>query len=385
MKLDEIREKNIRFIVGLMSGSSCDGIDAALVRIEGNGSAQRLQLGRFQTFAYPSGLQTRLLALHMNAREVCLLNFELGERLAEAALEMIEGARGQDCEVDIIASHGHTVAHIPPRGSEPCGTLQVGEPALIAERTGLPVVSDFRSRDMAAGGQGAPLVPYAHWLMFSRPNRTVVCLNIGGIANFSVVPPKIEDVTAFDTGPGNMAIDGAMRFLSRGTKAFDERGKAAAKGEVLDEFFDYLLDHPFLRKVPPKTTGREEFGVEVYLRDALSSRRDNSLEDLVATVTAATAESIVRAYNRFIKPQNTVARLICSGGGVQNRTLMRLLKSALPDAHLRTSDQYGIPHDACEAIAFAVLGNEAISGNPANVPGATGARHTAILGKITPN
>lgn len=385
MKLDRIRKKKVRFVVGMMSGTSCDGIDAALVRIEGTGREQSLQLGRFEMFPYPQGIQARLLAPSFNAREICLLNFELGALFAEAAEKTIEAAREQDCEVDFIASHGHTIAHIPPRGDEPSGTLQIGEAAVIAERTGLPVVSDFRTGDVAAGGQGAPLVPYADWLLFSRADRTVVCLNLGGIANFTVVTPDLDNVTAFDSGPGNMAIDGAVRFLTRGTQQMDNKGQAAAAGKVIDEFRDYLLDHPYFRRVPPKTTGREEFGAEVYLRDALNSRRDNSFEDLIATVTAATAESIANAYNRFIKPYHESARLIIGGGGVKNLTLMGLLRAALPDAHIRMSDQYKIPHDAREAIAFAVLGNEAISGNASNCPKATGARHPAILGKITPN
>ncbi|HEO70778.1 MAG TPA: anhydro-N-acetylmuramic acid kinase [Candidatus Hydrogenedentes bacterium] len=383
MKLDRLREKKVRYVVGMMSGTSCDGIDAALVRIEGVGPGQKRQLGKFATFPYSSGMRTRLLAPSFSAREICLLNFELGERFAYVAGKMIEASKKLDCRVDLIASHGHTIAHIPPRPDEPCGTLQIGEAAVIAERTSLPVVSDFRPRDMAAGGQGAPLIPYTDWLMFSRPDRTIACLNIGGIANFTVVPPELSDVIAFDTGPGNMAIDGAVRFLTRGTQQMDEHGEAALAGNVIEEFHDYLLDHPYFKRVPPKSTGREDFGVEVYLRDALNSRKDHSFEDLIATITAATADSIIQAYERFIKSNYDIARLIVGGGGVKNKALMQHLKEGLP--HLRTSDQYGIPHDAREAIAFAVLGNETLAGNPGNVPKATGARHPVVLGKITPN
>ncbi len=384
MKLDEVRKKDVRFVLGMMSGSSCDGIDAALVRIQGSGRAQRLQLGGFETFPYKSGVRTRLLSPHFNAHDICLLNFELGELFAEAAQAMMDVARGQGCEMDLIASHGHTIAHIPPVGEEPYGTMQIGEPAVIAERTGVDVVSDFRTRDMAAGGQGAPLVPYADWVMFARDDRTVACLNIGGIANFTVVTPDLRDVIGFDSGPGNMAIDGTVRFLTRGAQQFDRRGKAAASGEVIAEFYEYLLDHPYFKRQPPKTTGREDFGVEVYLRDALNSRRDHSFEDLVTTVTAATAESIISAYDRFIRPHYAVTRVIVSGGGVKNTALMKRLKDGLREAHLRTSDQYGISSDAAEAIAFAILGNEALVGNPGNIPNATGASHPAILGKITP-
>lgn len=384
MKLDDFHNKEIHVVIGLMSGSSCDGIDAALVRIKGSGLKQKVQLGKFETFPYPSSLRTRLLTPHLNQQEICMLNFELGGRLADAAETMIEEARNTGSEVDLIASHGHTVAHVPPRQDRTGSTLQIGEPAVIAERSGIWVVSDFRARDVAAGGHGAPLVPYADWLLFARESRTVVCLNIGGIANFTVVTPQLDDVSAFDSGPGNMIIDGAMRYLSRGAKEMDENGATAAKGKPIDEFLEYLLDHPFFQKAPPKSTGREEFGVEVYLRDALNSRKDHSQEDLMATVTAAAAESIVQAFNRFIKPHHTAERIIVSGGGVANRALMARLRKGLHGHHLRTTDQYGIPADAKEAIAFAILGNETIAGKPANVCRATGAAHPAILGKITP-
>ncbi|MDQ1255528.1 MAG: Anhydro-N-acetylmuramic acid kinase [Candidatus Hydrogenedentes bacterium] len=386
MKLDEIRSKSVRHVIGLMSGSSCDGVDAALVRIEGTGPGQKLQLGYFETVPYPDGTRARLLAPNFSARELCLLNFDLGARFADAAVKLIEMAKEKGVEVDLIASHGHTAAHVPPRqNAQFFGTLQIAEASVIAERTGLPVVSDFRTRDMAAGGQGAPLVPYADWVLFSRKDRTVACLNLGGIANFTIVTPELGNVSAFDSGPGNMAIDGAIRFLTRGTQHMDRNGEAAARGEVIEEFFDFLLDHPFIKRVPPKTTGREEFGMEVYLRDALTSRRDYTFEDILATITAATAESIARAFSRFIKPQHDCARVIVSGGGVKNKTLMKRLADGLPGGLLRTSEQYGISSDAREAIAFAILGNELVAGHPANVPSATGALRSVLLGKITPN
>ena len=385
MNLDAIRRKTTRFAIGLMSGSSCDGVDAALVRIKGTGKGLHMKLIRFETFPYSVNFQARLLAPRMDSQEICTLNFELGERLAEAAQAMLKIAAEELCEVDFVSSHGHTVAHVPPRGAEKIGTLQIGEPAIIAERTGLPVVSDFRPRDMAAGGQGAPLVPYADWVLFERDDRTVACLNIGGIANITVVTPSFEEVLAFDTGPGNMAIDGAVRLLTRGAQQMDKDGAAAARGDVIDEFLEFLLDHPYFSRVPPKSTGREEFGAEVYLRDALAARKDHPFDDHIATVTTAVAYSIIRAYNRFVHPQYDVSRLIVSGGGAMNQTLIRYLKQGLPNIKVRTSDEYGIPHHAREAIAFAILGNETICGTPANVPHATGARHSVILGKITPN
>ena len=367
-----------------MSGTSCDGVDAALIRIKGTGPEMAIKPMAFQSLPYDKEIRTRLLAPRMDARELCALNFEIGQHMADAAQEMLKVAQEEPCKVDFIATSGHTIAHLPPRNSEKIGTLQIGEPAVIAERCNIPVVSDFRQRDMAAGGQGAPLIPYADWVMFHRKDRTAVFLNIGGIANVTVVPPKAQDLIAFDTGPGNMAIDGAMRLLTSGEKHMDADGKTAAKGVVIDEFLDYLLGHPYFNEMPPKSTGREDFGPEVYLRDALASRRDHSHQDLIATVTTAVAYSVVRAYNRFIKPNYEVSRFVISGGGAHNKTLIKRIKSGLPGLTVRLSDYYGIPVDTREAIAFAILGNETICGTPANFPQATGASHRAVLGKITP-
>lgn len=384
MELKRLQEKPARFVVGLMSGTSSDGIDAALVRIKGTGPELAIKLVSHHHFPYAPNFRVRLLNEHMSAREACILNYELGERFAEAVLAMMEEARKENVSVDFVASHGHTVAHLPPPFNERPGTMQLGEGAVIAERTGRMVVSDFRARDMAAGGQGAPLVPYADWLLFRKLDRKVACLNIGGIANFTLVTPNFEDILAFDTGPGNMAIDGAVRLLSRGLKEMDKDGAAAAKGKVIEEFQEFLLSHRYFAKVPPKSTGREEFGAEVYLRDALAARKSHAYEDLVATVTAAVASSIVTAYNRFIRPENEPQYIIVGGGGAMNLTLMHLIRQGVPGIQVFTSDQFGIPHSAREAIAFAILGNETLFGTPANVPQATGASHPVVMGKITP-
>lgn len=384
MNLEAIRNKTTRYGIGLMSGTSCDGVDAALVRIKGTGPHLVMKLEHFATTPYSQGLRNRLLGTRFDTQALAQLNTELGEAFAKAAGELITVAQEKMIEVDFIASHGHTIAHVPPRSAKGGGTLQIGEAAIIAERTGLPVVSDFRQRDMAAGGQGAPLVPYADWVLFKREDRTVACLNIGGIANLTVVPWEFQNILAFDTGPGNMIIDDTARFLTRGSLQMDEDGEAAGRGVVIDEFLEYLLDHPYFNLVPPKSTGREEFGVEVYLRDALTSRRDHSFEDLMATVTSAVAYSIARAFNRFVKPRYEVSRLIVSGGGAKNRTLMERLRQGFSDITVRTSDDYHIPSDAREAIAFAILGNETICNTPSNVPQATGARKAVVLGNITP-
>ncbi len=384
MDLAALRDKPTRYAIGLMSGTSCDGIDAALVRIKGTGPGMLVKLIAFRTVPYSPDIKLRLLAPHIDAREACVLDFELGDRLADAAAGMMTTAKDQGIDVDFIASSGHTLVHLPPRDGNHRGTFQIGEAALIAERTKRPVVSDFRPRDMAAGGQGAPLIPYADWVMFHRKDRVIACLNIGGIANVTVVPPDFNKVLAFDTGPGNMAIDGAVRLLTSGAMQMDKDGANAAKGVVIDEFLDYLLDHPYFIKNPPKSTGREEFGPEIYIRDALASRRDHSFEDLIATITTAVAYSIIRAHNRFIKPNYSVSRLIISGGGAHNKTLIERIRQGLPDVTIRLSNDYGISVDAREATAFAMLGNETLCGTPSNVPQATGAKHRVVLGRITP-
>lgn len=384
MDLRVIQKKPARFCVGLMSGNSCDGVDAAMVRIKGTGRNLVMKLIRHKTVPYSAALKKRLLDENMSVHDACALDFELGERFAEAAQEIIDESAEEAPEVDFVASHGHTAAHLPPRSSDRIGTMQIGQSAIIAERTGLPVVSDFRPRDMAAGGQGAPLIPYADWLLFSKLKHPVACLNIGGIANFTSVTPEFRNVSAFDTGPGNMAIDGAMRILTRGKEEMDTDGAMAAKGMVIDEFLDYLLGHPFFEKVPPKSTGREEFGVNAYLRDALANRADHSTEDLIATITEAVARSIISAYDRFIRPETPAEHVIIGGGGAHNKTLFQRLEKGLEGCKVFTSDQYGIPTDAREAIAFAILGNECIMGTPSNVPHATGAEKRVVLGKITP-
>ena len=386
MKFAAIRKKAERYAIGLMSGSSCDGVGAALVRLKGTGPGLHMKLIQFKTFPYAGALRRRLLAPRMDSQEICALNFELGEEMAKAVANLVNVARNDELvEVDFVASSGHTVAHLPPRNGGAVGTLQIGEPAVIAERTSLPVVSDFRQRDMAAGGQGAPLVPYADWLLFHREDRTVAFLNIGGIANITVVPPALEDVLAFDTGPANMAIDGAVRLLGKTGEEMDRDGIAASHGIVIDEFLEYLLDHPYFAEEPPKSTGREEFGPEVYLRDALASRKDHPYEDLIATVTTAVAYSIVRAINRYVKPNYDISRLIVSGGGAHNNALLKRIRQGIPDVKIRKTDRYGIPVDAKEAVAFAILGNETLCNTPANVPHATGAKRSVVLGKITPN
>lgn len=384
METAELRALPARHVIGLMSGSSCDGVDAALVRVEGTGRRLKAELLAFETLAYDDAFRSRLLEPGLSVRDVLLLNVEVGERLAEGAARMQRAAEERGLRADLVGSHGHTLAHVPPgSGSAVCGTLQVGEPAVIAERTGLPVVAGFRARDMAAGGQGAPLVPYVDWILFGRADDAVACLNIGGIANFTVVPPDVGDLYAFDTGPGNMPIDGAVRARTGGRQHYDADGAMAARGEVVPRLHERLLDHPYFACRPPKSTGREDFAAEVYLGEAL---RDAAVsdDDLVATVTAAVADSIARAYDRFIASKYPASPVIVSGGGARNATLMGRIRAALPETDVRSSDEHGLSADAKEAVAFAILANETVCGTPANVPSATGARRAVVLGHITP-
>ncbi|MCX8066052.1 MAG: anhydro-N-acetylmuramic acid kinase [Candidatus Hydrogenedentes bacterium] len=382
--LERLRNKIPRFVVGLVSGTSCDGIDAVLVRLKGTGPEMAIRLLASNTFPYRDDFKLELLSEHKTARDVCQLNFQLGELLAQAGIEMIKIGKEQNVEVDFIASHGHTLVHLPPPQFTKIGTLQIGEPSLIAERTGLPVVSDFRARDMAAGGQGAPLMPYADWILFRRANKNILCLNISGIANMAVITPEFDQIMAFDTGPGNMIIDATVRLLTKGEESMDKDGRAARHGKVIDEFLEYLLDHPFYSKVPPKAANRSDFSEDVYLRDALNARREYPFEDLVATVTTAVVRIIIDAFERFVKPKYLIDHVIVGGGGAKNRTILKWLARGFAPIPVFTSDQYGIPNSCREALAYAILGNETICGTPANIPQVTGASKPVVLGKITP-
>ncbi|MCP4641708.1 MAG: anhydro-N-acetylmuramic acid kinase [bacterium] len=362
-----------------MSGTSCDGVDAAVVRIEGTGPGLRAELLDFHTTPYPDPLRERLLAPDKSARDITLLNADVGNQLAQAAASAIERVRPKQVDVNFVASHGHTLAHYPPQG-----TFQIGEAAAIAERTGLPVVSDFRQRDMAAGGQGAPLVPYADWILFHRQDATVATLNIGGIANLTIVPPELDRVIAFDTGPGNMIIDGAAALLSNGTETMDTDGAGAARGTVSEPLLARLLDHPYFDRTPPKSTGREEFGPEMLLSPILREFGGVENDDVLATVTRLTAHTIADAVRRFVLPGGGISEIIASGGGAHNATLMRWIGEELPNIPIRLTDDYGIPSDARESMVFAILGNETLCGTPSNVPNATGARSAVVLGAITP-
>jgi len=384
-----------RLVIGLISGTSADGVDAALVKVVGD-KPKRVETLAFTTLPYPAEIRKTVLEVSHDGdiETLCWLNFALGELFAEAALKVIEVANIDRKRVQLVGSHGQTVRHLPPNRNSfaihsvsRIGTLQIASPAVIAMRTGIPVVSDFRAKDMAAGGQGAPLVPLVDWLLLRHPNKTRIALNIGGIANLTVLPAKakVSDVLAFDTGPGNMLIDGAIRRFSGGVLNYDRDGEWARQGRVDKNLLRWLMSHPFLLQPPPKSTGREMFG-EAFLREVI--KRANSLgltqNDTIATLTAFTAESIADAIKRFVLPKfGQVDELIVSGGGANNPTLMAMLRERLPKVKIRRSDELGINADAKEAIAFAVLAHRTVMGLTGNVPSATGAKMPVILGSIT--
>lgn len=381
-----------RYLVGLMSGTSADGIDAIVASISGSGSTlmAKILAHRHTTFSPP--LRTRILhaGLHGTVAEICELNFLLGEQFSHAVLDVIQAAKLKPGQITAIGSHGQTVHHLP--NAKYPSTLQIGEPCVIAERTGITTVGDFRVRDMAAGGQGAPLVPYTDWVLFTHSSRPRIVQNIGGIGNLTFLPPgaKLNDIRAFDTGPGNMIMDAVVTQLSHGKLTYDRDGKWAAHGRVSEELLAVCLKHPYLKRTPPKTTGREEFG-EMFLREFLANGKKLKLDaaDLVATATAFTAASIVDAYRRFVFPRIKPSQLpklqiILGGGGAKNPTLVRMLYDRIGVGELCAHEDFGMDSSAKEPLAFAIMAHETLLGRPSNVPSVTGARRAVLLGKIVP-
>ena len=386
-RLTDITGKSKKKVIGLMSGTSADGVDAALVEIEGCGMDTRLRLVEFITYPLPEDVRERLFNIFApsdcSVEDICEMNFVLGNIFAQAALEVIAKAGLETSDIDLIGSHGQTVCHLPD-GDVP-STLQIGEPAVIAYRTGIVTVGDFRVADVAAGGQGAPLVPYVDFLLFRDESKTRAMQNIGGISNATILPAggSLEDIIAFDTGPGNMLIDATTRLITDGEKSYDHNGEMAAKGVVDDSLLQELLSHPFIDRPPPKTTGREEFG-ELLAHKLIYAAEQMGISDLdlLATVTAYTAECIRQNYESFVLPKYNVSEILVSGGGLRNLTLMGLLRKRFHPIPVMSVEDLGLSSDAKEAIAFAVLANETIHGNPGSVPSATGADGPVVLGKV---
>ncbi len=372
-------------VVGMISGTSADGIEAVVTRLEGAPPALQWELLAHRHVPYAPELRTEVFACFRpetgTVDRLCALNFALGRAFGEAALEVIAAAGLTPAQVGLIGSHGQTLWHIPagPRAS----TLQLGESAVIAEITGIPVVSNFRTRDMAVGGQGAPLAPYPDTILFRHHTLTRAIQNIGGIGNVTYLPPDGVGELGFDTGPGNMLMDDAVSRLSDGAETYDKDGVRAARGTVHVDLLAELMAEPYLRLPPPKTTGRELFGApygaQIWARaDALGLSGD----DRVATLTAFTARSIAQAYRDFL-PTIPAEVYIC-GGGAHNPTLMAMLQAELPTSIVRPIDALGLPSEAKEAQFFAVLAYESLNGRPGNLPAATGARSQVILGQHTP-
>ncbi len=382
-------------VIGLLSGTSADGVDAALVHIEGSARSTRVQARAFHTYPFPPAIRAAILQAsdpYTGTVEIlCRLNVALGEIFAEAAIDIAQRAGVPLESIDLIGSHGQTVHHLPQPaalgGYSVRATLQLGEPCVIAERTGVTTVADFRPRDMAAGGEGAPLAPYVHFLLFGDMQQTRVVHNIGGISNVTVLPAacSLAQVTAFDTGPGNMVIDGTVAHLTEGLESFDRDGQRAMRGRAHRALVQDLLTHPFLSRPPPKSTGREAFGA-AFQSDlfARTSTLGVANDDLVATVTAFTAATMIDAYRRYILPQHPHFEVVLCGGGSHNPALIDQLRGGVPQGVWRTTDEFGFSPDALEAVIFAVLAHETVCGHPANIPTATGAWHPVILGKVVP-
>lgn len=377
-------------IVGLMSGTSLDGVDAALVSVDGRSlSDLSWEMIGFQTIPYSD---QRREAIHRGilagtAESLCDLHAQLGEWLAEAVREACDATGVDLADVDLIGSHGQTVWHRPPAGDSRGSTLQLGDPATIAERTGVPVVSDFRMRDVAAGGHGAPLVPWVDQTLFALPHRARALQNIGGIGNVTWVPPRgsPEPVLAFDTGPGNALIDATVEAATDGRMNFDRDGKLAEQGTVDESLLEELLGHPFFALEPPKSTGREAFGQPFAHRliEAVRPEGDRDWLDLVATLTELTARTITDAYRLWVLPRG-VSEVIVSGGGALNPTLMRRIRNLLEPIPVLDGGVLGVDPGAKEALAFAMLAWAHANGIPANAPAATGAAGPRILGSYTP-
>lgn len=392
--------------MGLMSGTSADGVDVALASISGKPPRIRARLKHFTILPYPAGIREAILRIADGAAvtsgEISQLNFLLGEVFAKCALIALRRFEVAADDVDLIGSHGQTIFHQGVGAAylsakSIASTLQIGEPAIIAARTGIPVVADFRPGDIAAGGQGAPLVPFADYLLLRSATVGRVALNVGGIANVTIIPPNAQphDVSAFDTGPGNMVIDALIQHFTHGRQSFDRDGAFAQRGELLTDLLDTLMRHPYFAKRGPKTAGREQFG-HGFVGEILAwtTAQRARPQDVLHTATVLTAASIAQALARMIPPRRQARKsarkkavqlpweMIVSGGGAHNSHLMAQLAGLLPRFRIMSSSAVGIPEDAKEAFAFALLAYEAWHGRPNSLPFATGARNAAILGKV---
>lgn len=394
--LDRIREKPVRRVVGMMSGTSVDGVDAALVEIGGKETAPGVKLLAFRNTPFPKEVREGIFTLFKpetaTVDKVGAMNFLLGRIYAQAALEVIRAAGLTPGEVDLIGSHGQTIWHAPveePYWGRPVRyTVQIGEGAVIAQETGITTVSDFRVADMAAGGQGAPLVPFSEYLLYRREEECILLQNIGGIGNMTVMPAaaRPEEVYAFDTGPGNMIIDAVISHLTGGKESYDAGGAMAARGKVNGELLARLQKEPYYALPLPKTTGRELFGTQ-YTAGILAWAKEHGVsgEDLLATVTDLTAWSIEDAYRRYVLPKHRAVELVVGGGGGYNKTLLAFLSARFAPLGIlvRTQEDLGWNSDAKEAVAFALMADCCVRERPNTLPSVTGAKRPVVMGKIS--
>lgn len=377
-------------VAGIMSGTSLDGIDVAVIEITGEGWDKRVTTLATATTSYPKPVREALLAVSnrdTHTAQIAMLHYLLPELYAKAVRQLCTESKFPLQQIELIGCHGQTIYHNGVRtrflGQRIAATLQIGNGSVLAERLGIPVVSDFRARDVAAGGQGAPLVPFVDYLLLRDKKVGRVALNIGGIANVTSIPAgaQASKVTAFDTGPGNMVMDGLVAFFTRGAKRFDRNGEIARKGKASRWLLRILLRDPFFKKKPPKSAGREDYGGE-FVDHLVNTRLP--FEDLVATAAAFTVKTIAHAIQREIGSKHTMKEVIVAGGGAHNLVLLEMLAAELSDMEIRLSSDYGIDVDAKEAIAFAVLAHETWFGRSSNIPSATGASGPVVLGNISP-
>ncbi len=388
----DLHHQSSRTVVGLMSGTSLDGVDAVLVRLAGSGPDLTMESKAFVHVPYPEALRELIRqnteATSSSVQALTRLDARIAEAYAEAVDRVLrEGTASLDT-LDLVGAHGQTVCHLPEpedcAGARVRATLQLGNPSTLATRLGVPVVGNFRAADLALGGQGAPLVPYFDYVTFTDADESRGLLNLGGIANLTVLPAggAPNDVRAFDTGPANMVIDTLAERLFEAP--MDRDGRHADAGTPNHNLLADLLEGDFFRREPPKSTGRDDFGAD-YVDRLLGAAQSRGLsaEDTMATATLLTAASVYQAYAQHVRPNQSIDMLIASGGGVHNDTLMRMLRDAFAPIPVHTASDYGVDADAKEALCFAVLAHETVNGVPTNLPSVTGASDRALLGSIS--
>lgn len=390
-ELNKLSKKREKYVIGLMSGTSIDGVDVVLTQITGNGINTKIKNLGFLTYPFPNGMRELILrnaeTKGGNVTEICKLNFLIARVYVSAIKSLCRKVNFPLNKIDLIGSHGQTVHHLPKKeklfGIDSSSTLQIGDPSVIAKLTGVLTIGDFRVADVALGGQGAPLIPYFDYIVFHSTNKNRALLNIGGISNFTILNKNFsgDDVKAFDTGPGNMLIDYlTSKFFN---KAYDKNGNIAKHGRLNLDLFEFLKSNDnFIERKPPKSTGREYYGKE-FLFSLIKKFNKVPPKNIIRTVTKFTAYAIHRNYEKFVKNETEIQELILSGGGAKNLQLVNDIKDCFGETvSVKNIENFGISSDAKEAICFAVMANETISGNETNIPRVTGAIKKTVLGKI---